>query len=50
VHFVVAHYKDWAWKVQSVEKENSGWDLDVTKGGRLLRVEVKAVAERVLSN
>ena len=41
VDLVVAYYEDQGWKVKSVEDENFGWDLDATKSGRLLRVEVK---------
>ena len=41
VRKVTRHYVALGWKVKSVEKENFGWDLDVSQGGRLLRVEVK---------
>jgi Domain of unknown function (DUF3883) len=41
---VVAHYRKEGFTVQSVEKENLGWDLNVTKSGRLFRVEVKGRA------
>jgi hypothetical protein len=44
VEFVVAHYRQSGCTVQSVEKENLGWDLNVTKNGRLFRVEVKGRA------
>jgi len=42
VDVVVAHYRKGGFTVRSVEKENLGWDLNVTKNGRLsFRVEVK---------
>jgi len=41
VDFVISHYEGQGWKAKSVEDENFGWDLDMTRGGRLLRVEVK---------
>ncbi len=38
---VQAYYEDRGWAVESVENENCGWDLNVTCGARVLRVEVK---------
>ncbi len=38
---VRAYYEDRGWAVESVEEENFGWDLNVTRGARVLRVEVK---------
>jgi hypothetical protein len=36
-----AHYEALGWAVESVEKDNFGWDLNVSFGARLLLVEVK---------
>jgi len=41
VDAVISYYEGQGWKVKSVEEEKFGWDLDVTKSGRLLHVEVK---------
>lgn len=38
---VQAHYEATGCVVESVEDENLGWDLNVTSGARLFRVEVK---------
>lgn len=35
------YYEARQWTVRSVESENLGWDLDVRRGARYLRVEVK---------
>jgi hypothetical protein len=44
VSCVRAHYRDAKWRVDSVESENKGWDLEVTRGRRLILVEVKGRA------
>jgi hypothetical protein len=44
VDVVIAYYRKDGFTVQSVERENLGWDLHVTKSGRLFRVEVKGRA------
>ena len=41
VDAVITYYEGQGWKVKSVEAENFGWDLDATKSGRLLCIEVK---------
>lgn len=38
---VVAYYKARGWQVERIGNENKGWDLDVRRGARYLRVEVK---------
>ena len=43
---VAAHYEALGWVAVSVEAENRGWDLVVTRGARLLLVEVKGRADR----
>jgi hypothetical protein len=44
VHAVERHYEKLGYKVQSVEKENLGWDLYARRGGQVLHVEVKGVS------
>ncbi len=44
VKLVTAHYRDMGWAVTSVEHENNGWDLNVSRSRRVLRVEVKGLA------
>jgi len=46
VGVVGAYYRKEGFTVRSVEKENLGWDLNVTKSGRLFCVEVKGRAGR----
>ena len=41
VDVVIQHYASQKWHVDSVEKENRGWDLTISRGGRELLVEVK---------
>lgn len=38
---VVAYYEAQGWDVERVGEQNLGWDLNVTRGARRLRVEVK---------
>ena len=44
VRFVTAHYRKKGWTVTSVEHENNGWDLNVSRSKRVLRVEVKGLS------
>ena len=41
VDFVIAHYEGRGFECDSVEKDNKGWDLEVTRGAVKLLVEVK---------
>lgn len=43
------HYESLGYQCKSVEKENKGWDLEVSKGHILLQVEVKGLAQSHIS-
>ena len=44
VEYVIAHYKALKYKVESVESDNMGWDLELKKGGQHIYIEVKGVS------
>lgn len=44
VKAVKDYYERLGYSVESVERENLGWDLNVTKGAKLFKVEVKGVS------
>ncbi|WP_162530936.1 DUF3883 domain-containing protein [Rhodovastum atsumiense] len=44
VDLVTTQYEHDDWDVESVESDNKGWDLEVTRAGMLLRVEVKGLS------
>jgi hypothetical protein len=44
VTMVCEHYTKYGYTVRSVEKDNVGWDLDVTHGKTELKVEVKGLS------
>ncbi|OAJ67436.1 DUF3883 domain-containing protein [Gluconobacter cerinus] len=44
IDFVTTHYRALQWNVTSVESDNVGWDLNVCRGGRTLKVEVKGLS------
>ena len=41
---VRAHYEEKNYRVDSVERDNVGWDLDAVRGCRKLRIEVKGLS------
>ncbi len=41
IEAVCAHYDARGWTIETVETENLGWDLQATKGARVLLIEVK---------
>lgn len=43
------HFEGLGYTVESVEKDNLGWDLEATSGKTLLRVEVKGLSGSVFS-
>lgn len=43
------HFEGLGYTVESVEKDNFGWDLEATSGKTLLRVEVKGLSGSVFS-
>lgn len=43
------HFEELGYSVESVEKDNSGWDLEATSGKTLLRIEVKGLSGSVFS-
>lgn len=49
VKVVINHYRRLGYKVQSVEKENKGWDLEATKGRNTKRIEVKGLSGSEIS-
>jgi|GEM_PF-3986221 hypothetical protein len=49
IKFVIRHYKQQGWNVQSVEFEKRGYDLLCTKGTREEHVEVKGIKGTELS-
>lgn len=49
VEKVALHYKSLGYRVKSVEKDNVGWDLDVSQSNIQLKVEVKGLASDILS-
>ncbi|HUV89035.1 MAG TPA: DUF3883 domain-containing protein [Anaerolineae bacterium] len=48
IELIVAHYERLGYMVDSVEKDNVGWDLEATLGDRLLRLEVKGLSQKEL--
>jgi len=44
VDAVIKHYKSLKYKVRTVEKENLGWDLEVSLGTKKQKIEVKGVS------
>ncbi|MEA9753712.1 DUF3883 domain-containing protein [Xanthomonas campestris pv. raphani] len=44
VEAVVKHYKSLKYTVRTVEKENLGWDLEVSLGAKTQKIEVKGVS------
>lgn len=49
VKVVINHYRRLGYKVQSVEKENKGWDLEAAKGRNTKRIEVKGLSGSEIS-
>ncbi|MBI4548018.1 MAG: DUF3883 domain-containing protein [Ignavibacteriae bacterium] len=45
----VKYYESLGYDVDSVERDNVGWDLEATFDGRLLRLEVKGLSQQVVS-
>lgn len=43
------HFEGLGYSVESVEKDNVGWDLEATSGKTLLRIEVKGLSGSVFS-
>ncbi len=43
------HFEGFGYSVESVEKDNVGWDLEATSGKTLLRIEVKGLSGSVFS-
>ena len=48
VDFVIEHYKSQGYKVESVETDNLGWDLELVKGNKEIYVEVKGVSASII--
>lgn len=44
VEVTIAYYRKFGYFVDSVEKDNIGWDLEATFGSNLLRLEVKGLS------
>jgi Domain of unknown function (DUF3883) len=44
INEITKHYTKLGYKVQSVEKDNVGWDLNATNNRQLLRLEVKGLS------
>jgi hypothetical protein len=44
VKFVTKHYKKLGYEIDSVEKDNVGWDLNATNGRIKLKLEVKGLS------
>ncbi len=49
VIFVTKEYRKLGYRVVSREKENIGWDLDATKSGITLKLEVKGLSQNQVS-
>lgn len=49
IEATIAHYENLNYYVNSVEKDNVGWDLECELNGRKLLVEVKGLSQNVLS-
>lgn len=45
IEYVKQYYKELGYKVNSVESENVGWDLEATKNNCLLYIEVKGLSQ-----
>ncbi|MGH8504186.1 MAG: DUF3883 domain-containing protein [Gammaproteobacteria bacterium] len=49
IHLCCAHFEGLGYSVESVEKDNVGWDLVAVSGKTLLRIEVKGLSESSFS-
>lgn len=49
VRLARTHFEDLAYDVSSVEKDNLGWDLEATKDGIILHLEVKGLSGDAIS-
>lgn len=45
IELTTKHYKDLGYVVDSVEKDNMGWDLEASLDNKLLRLEVKGLSQ-----
>ena len=41
----IKYYENWGYEVDSVERDNVGWDLEARSGSKLLRIEVKGLSQ-----
>ncbi len=48
VELITKHYEAMGYMVDSVEKDNIGWDLEATLSGELLKIEVKGLSQEEL--
>ena len=48
VKAVTSYYKKQGYQVKSVEAENRGWDLETTRSGHTLCVEVKGLSDSII--
>ena len=45
IRVTTKHYKKLGYEIDSVERDNVGWDLNATVNGQILRLEVKGLSQ-----